>query len=207
MSDGTPADDSLRNLSWKPEDVEASLQTVRDYVVAETEKQIDWYQGKKASKATMSRALRLGAIVLTTIAGLIPALISIGAFGELDPQGYIQLTYLFLGLAAGCMGLDKYFGFSTAWMRKITTQMALERALKEFRVDWVRSAAKLGGQRPDEEQLQDLLDRARGLLDSVHDRLEEETGAWVAEFETNLTKLQRDAETQLKAAKSARAGK
>lgn len=206
MPDKARARENLRDLSWKPEDAEASLRIVHDYVIAETEKQIGWYDNKKASKAKMSRTLRLCAIILTIIAGLIPALISIGAFGGLDPRGYIQLTYLFLGLAAGCMGLDKYFGFSTAWMRKITTQMALERALTEFRVDWVRSIAELGGQRPDATQIQGLLSLAGDLLDSVHDRLEEETAAWVAEFETNLTKLQRDAETQLRAAKSTRAG-
>lgn len=194
---------SLGALSWKREDAAASIKAVHDHLIQETERQIKWYEDKKKWKAHMSRTLRVGAILLTMIAGLVPA--AIGVL-EVQTQSYIQLPYLFLGLAAGCVGFDKFFGFSTAWMRKITTSMALERDLAEFQIDWAILNAELQGKPPSPGQVAKLLERLKDLLGTVQDRLEEETKAWVAEFETNLSKLQKDAEAQLSKARAARAG-
>ena len=194
---------SIGDLSWKQEDAEASIKAVHDHLIQETQRAIEWYYKKKTWKARLSRTLRLGAILFTLIAGLVPA--AIGVLKLTDPS-YIQLPYLFLGLAAGCVGFDKFFGFSTAWMRKITTGMALERDLAEFRIEWAILNAAQKGEPPNPEQVNQLLGRLKKLLATVQDRLEEETKAWVAEFETNLSKLQKDAETQLSAARAARAG-
>lgn len=41
-----------------------------------------------------------------------------------------------LGIAAGLVMLDRFFGFSTAWVRYISTELHLRQILDEFRLDW-----------------------------------------------------------------------
>ena len=132
-----------------------------------------------------------------------PALVSLELFGLGQGTADIQYTYIFLGLAAGCVGVDKFFGFSTAWMRMVTTAMAMQKDLAEFEMEWARLNSQVAGN-PSDTQIQNLLDALQDFLLTVHARLQEETKAWVDEFETNLSRLQKDIESQLAAGKKAR---
>jgi hypothetical protein len=48
---------------------------------------------------------------------------------------FLHLGHLLIGLAGVIMLYDRTFGLSTGWMRFIETQMKLEKALIEFRLD------------------------------------------------------------------------
>lgn len=194
----------IPTLSWKAGDVEASLQALYGCVEAEAQKLIQWYYNKKKPKALMSWYLRLLAILFTGAGGLVPFAAS---FGNPDIQlgpfkfPFGQLGYLLLATAAGFILFDRYFGFSTGWMRYITTAMMLERALGEFRLEWARLRARQAGQTPTAEQVDMLIQLCKGFSLTVRTLVEQETQQWVAEFQSNLSQLERSARAQMESAR------
>jgi hypothetical protein len=193
----TPVNE-LSHLSWKDEDIEDSLIKLRQYVEAEAQGQIDWYYAKKTPKARLSSGLRLASILLTVIGGLVPivkATLPAGAMAKL-PFDFSEAGYLLIGLAAGCFGLDRFFGVSSGWIRYITAAMALEKAVAEYRLGWVQSMAKLRGKPPDAQQLEELIQTCTTFSLTVKNQVEQETKAWVTEFQSNLAQLEKDLQSK-----------
>lgn len=195
--------------SWEPGKVVSSLEGLRLYAEAHAAAAISWYYAKKPWKAWASQALRLQTILATALGGLMPILVSTGVFSnpaskhpELDDLRLNEIGYLCFGLAALFLAIDRYFGNSTAWMRYITTAMSLETALEQFRIDWARLTAPLGGQVPSGAALETLIERIAEFSVSVRTLVEKETQAWVAEFQTNLSQLEKEAKAAVEAARA-----
>jgi hypothetical protein len=200
---GTPTN-GLSNLSWKDPDVETSLIELRRYVENEAQKQIAWYYAKMRRKAQVSTVLRFAAILLFVMGGLVPiikATLQPDAIKNI-PFDFGQAGYLLIGVAAGCVGLDRFFGYSTGWIRYITTAMAIEKSLEEYRMEWARNIAKLRGGPPNEEQLDQLIQTCETFSLAIKTQVEQETKAWVAEFQSNLTQLEKDLQAKADEVKS-----
>lgn len=173
--------------AWNAADVHASLQHLQEYVQAEAQAAIDWYFRKKASKAFCSRWLRFFAIALTSIAGILPILMSL--LGWKIPDGL--LVSLLLGSAASMVGLDHFFGFSSGWIRYVVTATGMQGALEEFRMDWQIMKARLSSP-PSNDQILALLERAKRFRATIGNMVLDETMAWAAEFQTSLAQLEKD---------------
>lgn len=197
----------IEALQWDtPQDRQISIQHLYRYAEQYAQQSIDWYLGNKNSKSRWSRWLRLSAIVLATLGGLAPVMLSIGWL-ERDPAGLSgwsgsaaaiigQLGYLWLALAAACVATDKFFGFSSGWMRYIKTAQVLMKALAEFRLDWAMLVAKQAGTPPTEEQLQLMIQRIKEFVIGVHGQVEQETLTWIAEFQSSLAEIEKSVRTQ-----------
>jgi SMODS and SLOG-associating 2TM effector domain 2 len=87
---------------------------------------------------------------LRIMGGLVPIIKATLHQTEIDriPFDFGQAGYLLIAEAAGCVGLDRFFGYSTGWIRYITTAMAIEKSLEEYRMEWARNIAKLRGAPP-----------------------------------------------------------
>lgn len=111
---------------------------------------------------------------------------------------FAQWGYVFFGIAAAIYGFDKFFGLSTGWMRYIVTQMALEKALKEFQYDWLILRAQpndpAGAQNAN---TQALLQKMRDFTSQVETLVKQETDAWVLEFQNNLSQLEKVLKTEV----------
>ena len=70
--------------------------------------------------------------------------------------------------------------------------VVLEKSLEEFRLEWARHIAKLRGSAPTEIELDQLILTCETFTLAVRNQVEQETHAWVAEFESNLSQLERD---------------
>ncbi|MEJ7587835.1 MAG: SLATT domain-containing protein [Ferruginibacter sp.] len=192
----------IQEYRWDtPEEIQKSVYGLYQYAESGAISSISWYGKNKKSKARFSRTLRASAIILTTLGGLTPIISSMGGLTVklMDDKLtlYIgQLGYLFLGLAASCIAFDRFFGFSSGWMRYISTKMTLERALSEFRLDWAMMLAKLGNNPPNTEQVQHMIRRLKDFLVLINNNVEQETLTWVAEFKTNLAEIEKTAKTQ-----------
>lgn len=191
----------VQGLKWgTKEEIQESLKELYGYAEGVAEEAIYWYGYSKRKKAWKSRLLRFLAIILTAVGGLTPIISSLGwstqkAAGTQE-LNIGQLGYLFLGLAAACIGLDRYFGFSSGWMRYITTKMTLERTMSEFRFDWAMMVAKFGAKEPTPDQVQLMIQRGKEFLSVVNNYLNQETQEWVSEFRTNLAEIERTAKAQ-----------
>ena len=193
-----------RNIAlpkWKPKlwdtaHVDTSLTEMFTYAEENAKAAIDWYYDKKGGKAFASRICRLGTILLTAAAALIPILGSTGWFCPSGAEQAVwtlklnQAGYLALGLAALFLALDKFLAGSTSWMRYISTAAAIQTAQMQFHCDWDKLMASLGGRTPAGAELTALINRITEFSVTVRAQVENETKAWVAEFQANLAELQ-----------------
>jgi hypothetical protein len=190
--------DELLNLTWGDAEIDASLATLRRYVESEAQRQIDWYLCKMKPKAQASTALRFASIMLFVAGGLAPickATFPAGTLARL-PFDCGEAGYILLALAAGCLALDRFFGYSTGWMRYITAGLAIEKSLEEFRMEWARSAAKLRGTLPNEAQLDQLILTVETFSLAIRSQVEQETKVWIVEFEGSLSQLEQELHTR-----------
>ena len=184
----------LSGLSWKDADIENSLRDLREYVETQAQKQIEWYYRKKGIKARMSTSLRFVSILLFVVGGLVPIVKATlpASVTTTLPFDFGQAGYLLIGIGAGCIGLDRYFGYSTGWIRYITTAMAIEKSLEEYRLGWTQQLAKMRGNAPTAEQLEALIQTCAVFSLAIKSQVEQETKAWVTEFQSNLAQLEKD---------------
>ncbi len=194
----------LSTLSWKDADVCSSLSSLHQYVEDQARKQIQWYWDKKRKKAGMSMFLRFVAIILFVLGGLVPIVKATlpAAVVATFPFDFGQSGYLLIGIAAGCVGLDRFFGYSTGWIRYVTTAMAIEKSLEEFRLEWSRNMAKMRGASPTPEQLETLIQTCTAFSLGMRNQLEQETKAWVVEFQSNLSQLEKELQAKADEAKA-----
>jgi hypothetical protein len=194
----------LSKLSWNDTEVQNSLQVLHQYVEDQAQKQINWYWDKKRAKAQVSVLLRFTAIVLFVLGGLVPIVKATlpATVAAKFPFDFGQSGYLLIGVAAGCMALDRFFGYSTGWIRYVTTAMAIEKSLEEFRLEWTRTMAKMRGASPTPEELETLIQTSAAFSLAIKSQVEQETKAWVVEFQTNLSQLEKDLQAKADEAKA-----
>lgn len=131
------------------------------------------------------------AIVLASVGALLPLVITaVSRFAEFNVRMKdlvdAQWGYIAFAAAAACVAADKFYGFSTGWIRFMKTQLGLERALSDLRYDWVTLLAKLEDKEPTPDQIQLMLLRLKDFVLFVRGQIEQETDAWVLEFQSNL---------------------
>jgi hypothetical protein len=200
---------SARDLGWKDFPVFAGsddkamcayLRAVHDHAVATTKETIDWYLINKRPQKWWARKIRLFAIFFTAVGGLIPL---IAASRVLDTWSagieFSQFGYVSLALAGACIGLDKYFGYSSAWIRYQTTAMTLKRLLNEFCLDWAILDVCHNGQAP--VRIEPMLRRIQTFSVRAIGEVEKETANWAAEYHSTLAEMEKSVREQLDASR------
>jgi hypothetical protein len=192
--------------NWTTSTAEECLEQVRQYVEQQLDGEIGWYKRTVEGTRLFSRGLRALAIVFTTLGGLVPVLKAAGLLQLITPAvkdaafDASQLGYVFLGVAGGFAFFDRFFGFSTAWMRYVAAMCALERLRQSFRLEWVALARPRPGL-PSEDAHGRLLEVAKRSLLKAKELTEQETDAWITEFKSNLAQSEKDLRAQLEAAR------
>ena len=206
------------SINWGENTLLDGLSKLRDHAELQALEAIGWYYEKKKSKNFWSRWLRFWAIFFTVSGGLIPLLSAAGivqailryygAKDETDIQlvelHFNQLGYVLIGLAAGCVAFDRFFGFSTNWMRYIGAAMRIETARLRFAFEWEHRVAPLRGKDPSDDEVTELLDSIEKFSLAVREAIEQETGAWIAEFQTNLAQLDKETKALFEVAQNER---
>ena len=190
-----PAD--LASLDWGPEHARQSLDLIYQHVTDSTSQAIGWYLAARRSKKRWAQRLRVGAIIMVAVAGVLPVLSQIfgaGSSVEIQPAW----ASVALAIAVALVALDRFFGFSSAWARYMATGQAISAALNQFRLDWQQSSSKLLAESFTQESITQLLDLAKILARKTDDLIQAETSQWVKEFRETLTEIERSAETNSK---------
>lgn len=191
----------LPPLSWAPQDQAASLEKLAAYVANEAQAAIAWYLEKKAAKRRGAQFCRVAAIVLVTVAGLIPILAEIWQVDGRPriPPGWASAA---LVLAVACIALDRFYGYSSAWMRFLTTEMRIRQVLHEFLLEWeLRRVGLIPGQITS-QQLQEGLTACRTFLGQLNAIIRDELASWVQEFTAALQELDKAARTHAQTAQT-----
>ncbi len=80
--------------------------------------------------------------------------------------------------------------------------MSIEKSLEEFRLEWTRNMANMRGAPPTPEQLETLIQTSAAFSLAIKSQVEQETKAWVVEFQTNLSQLEKDLQAKADEAKA-----
>lgn len=168
------------------EQVPAPLATMYELVEGKACESVEWYQRAKRSVARWSKLIRGGALAFAGAGALCPLM---GKTGISFPGGnWDGLGYLLLAAAAALVAFDRFFGFSTAYARYMTTALALQRALDELHLDWISLLSR--GARS-ETASRAAVERLKATLGTVFDLIDHETREWVAEFRSTVGELER----------------
>lgn len=187
-----------RTPIWNSEDPVGSLNSILQYVEGEASRAIDWYWRNKSWKSQLSSCIQFFAVTFAAGAGIVPILAQIGK-GIWDWKPKFDsglLASLLVGIAAGLIGLDKAFGFSTGWARYVLTATAIRKALEEFRMDWT-SLSAAAARPPTPEQVAVMIARAKEFSSTVEGLVTQETKDWVTEFQSSMAQLEKDVKVQL----------
>jgi hypothetical protein len=168
---------------------------IYQYVVDAASQAINWYLAAKRSKRRWGQRLRVGAIVMVAVAGVLPVFSQIfgaGSSVEIQPAW----ATVALAMAVALIALDRFFGFSSAWARYMATGQAISAALNQFRLDWQQSSGPPPVDGLTQEIIDHHLDLAKTLARKTDDLIQAETLQWVKEFQETLTEIERSAEAQ-----------
>ena len=187
----------LGSLDWTPEHAGQSLDVIYQCAVDAATQAISWYLTARRSKKRWAQRLRVGAIIMVAVAGVLPVLSQIFGAGS---SVKIQPAWATVALATAValVALDRFFGFSSAWARYMTTGQAISAALSQFRLDWQKSSCQFPADGLTQENIDHLFDLAKKLARKTDDLIQAETLQWVKEFRETLTEIERTAQTQNK---------
>ncbi len=173
-----------------------SLDPLYKYVVTTTDKAIDWYYKKKKLKRFLGLWLRIVAIVLIALAGILPILILINECGN------AAWSSIIVALAALMIAIDKFGGFTSGWIRYVMATQKLNQVLEEFRFGWESQKLSLRDKPLSPDELQSLIKNCQETLQKVQTIVSDETLKWVAEFQSALNELEAAAKVAADSAKS-----
>ncbi|RKZ76520.1 MAG: hypothetical protein DRR19_28575 [Candidatus Parabeggiatoa sp. nov. 1] len=176
----------------------AYINQLRKEVENKAVETINWYIKRKQYQSVMSKMLRLFAILLVLIGGLHPILLSL----DLGLPKNAQYGYIAFAIAAACLSLDKFMGFSSSWIRYIKTAFDLQKALAEFQTDWVLMWAEVKNDSLDSKQQKKLLCRIKVFQTEIYTEIEHEFKMWASEFQNSLVQLQKDTQAKREISRS-----
>ncbi|MDW9629155.1 SLATT domain-containing protein [Sinorhizobium meliloti] len=191
----------IQQLEWDQTNAAKSLQALSDYSFAYAQRAVDWYLDRKKWKRLGARGTRFLALVLALLAGLVPLV------GEInESNGMPALNPLWgsvaLVLAAGAVAIDRLFGFSSGYMRYLSTAMILEGLAHDFSVEWQLRRATMTGLEPNAAHIQEGIEACRRFCASIGKAVQSETESWVQEFTSTLAEIDKSAKAQVEKASS-----
>jgi hypothetical protein len=162
-----------------PAQLAQGLAKVAAYAIEFTENSAKWYFEGRKSRRWWCRICRFLSVILIGLAGLIPVLTELyPATLQLRPTH----ATLCLGLAGLWIGIDRFWGFTSGWVRYLQTGQLLASALDGFRFDLKQDQLEWSGGQPTPVQAQAHLARIRAFLLQIHGIISDETRAWASEF-------------------------
>ncbi len=178
----------LGNLDWTPEKRMESLKSVYQYVSDHAVSAMHWYLTKKKNKRFWARFLRVWAIILTALAGLLPVLSQLYTKGGKAIIHPAWATVLLI-IAATFIALDRFFGFTNSWIRFISAEIKIKTRHEYFQLSWQIKLDSLEGKIPSVEQTNELLKFCIDFLYEVNEIIIEEMEEWKQNFETAIKKI------------------
>ncbi|TCI04875.1 MULTISPECIES: SLATT domain-containing protein [Corallincola] len=171
------------DLQWTTEEQSAqALSQLFHYANRRCDGFREWYLKRIAVKKRAALSTRLGAIMSTTMAGIIPMLSTLPMFAQSEWL-HAAWSSVALAVAALLVALDKFAGYTSGWIRYTLTEQKLRQRQQQFCFDWQRIKVLNTTDKPLEEVHQFLTD----TQSLVH----EETQQWAKEFQQHLSQWEK----------------
>lgn len=148
-----------------------------------------WYNVNKNVKKRWSKRIRFFSIALFGIGGLFPLINALISEWE-GKFSVLNLGYISIALAGTLLLFDRFFGLSSGWIRYITTEMEINRRIKEFELKWAIETYEKDLDGLDPEEAKVFLRLLQDFIGLINELVKTETNAWAAEFQSNMAELQ-----------------
>lgn len=145
-----------------------------------------WYWHSIRRKRLVSTGGRVAAFILGAFGVTAPLLAAIGLEAS-ERLLWSQAAVAALALAGLAQLADRVFGWSSGWLRYISTVTAMEDLSRQFELDWAGYFIKVGNTPPTE--VRPLFDIAQRFEVEIAALQKRETDAWVVEFNTGMSAL------------------
>lgn len=188
--------DYLADFKWDGTNALSSLDKLYGFAYQEGKRAEAWYWRKTNEKKRWAMWLRVIAILSVTAAGIIPILSPI----LMVPGGTTPLinpiwSSVAIAFGTAALGLDKFFGFSSGWIRYVTSALNVKAWLIEFKYDWDLNMAIMDAsnhentERENEAKLQEMITKCSAFALKISTAVQEETKQWAQEFQSSLSSL------------------
>ncbi|WP_187829412.1 SLATT domain-containing protein [Labrys sp. KNU-23] len=180
---------------YRPDHAPADLWTlpvegptlVRDFVadrLAFARTHSEWYRRKKKTVQIFSKALRLAAIGLLAVGGVVPLM------AQVDIPIAPNAGYILLAIGGSCLLADRIFGVSAAWARYMVAAIDIETLSETFRASVVATESSAG-----EDRRLAIMQLCKSFTDDICAIVSSETKVWVQEFDNARDELGRMAKS------------
>jgi len=167
---------------WKNDDQPGSVKGLYQWVIGNTQKQIQWYDERRRPRRLLAQGVRLIALILATLGALCP--LAAPAMDKYWQSQLPTLGYVFFAIGAAFVSFDRYYGFSSSWMRFASTQLSLEMFLREFQFDWILLQSQAFSAASSIQKLKEFTGKVDGIV-------KQETDAWITDFKNNIAELEK----------------
>src|SRR5438445_4629050 len=107
-----------------PPDLQELVEKKYLEVITAAQAQAKWYSLRRIDIKRWSRGIRFLSILLVGLGGIFPLVRSISG------QDVTNWGYITIAAAGTLLFIDRFFGFSSAWIRYTTTQMEIYTQVK-----------------------------------------------------------------------------
>jgi hypothetical protein len=145
--------------------------------MARADDNINWYTKNAKMKKQRAQFLRLAALLLLGFGTIIPLLIEL-MNSDVSPA----IATVVIACGTGLIALDRFWGYSTAWIRFLTTEMRLKELKDKFEHDWELALADTETPPTDVAMIM----RCSEFRNTINEIVRTETSMWVEEFQANL---------------------
>lgn len=184
-----PVPDNLGELDWSESGRRESVALLKTYVTHRATGALAYYQYAKKPKKKWAIWLRMASLIFAGLAGIIPIISQLFVNAQGGPLVQPAWASIALALAAGALAIDRFFGYSTAWMRFMNSELKVRRSLDAFELEWESARSAWAGREPSNEQVQEMIGRASRFLVEVSEIVREETEQWMSEFREAMRQL------------------
>ncbi|MFN0241812.1 MAG: SLATT domain-containing protein [Planctomycetota bacterium] len=176
----------LGALDWSTDSgAQAALEAIKGYALALGESGVKWYADAKPSDKRFALWVRILVVFFSSVAALVPVL-SEWTNNAISPL----LSTVALGIAATLFSLDRYFGFSKAWIRYTQAQTRIQSLMTRFHFEWESERACTTVSSQPCAKLQTLVAIASKYVADLRKVIEDETSAWVDDFRQSFSDLE-----------------
>jgi len=147
-----------------------------------------WYWTSIRRKRRASLWARSSAFLLLILGTSLPIVAAILATAE-ERLLFTQTAVALLAVAGLTQVADRVFGWSSGWMRYVTTVTTMENLTRAFELEWAKYIVSKSTPL-DSSDVKSLFELSKGLEQELTKLQAEETTKWVAEFNSSISLLE-----------------
>jgi len=163
------------------------LPAIYDHTVAYSHTCRGWYWKSIRNKRLISLIARLSTFLLAGFGVAAPLIAAVWSEAS-DKLLWSQLAVIALAVAGVMQLADRVFGWSSGWLRYISTVTAMENLTRQFQLEWAVFVVNL--EKPvTNAEIRPLFEIAQRFQHQLGDLQANETDGWIAEFNTGRAAL------------------